>query len=518
MTETLFQGLEEQEYPRPPDPEGKDASGLDRRVQHAIDQSDCVASPELGEAVKDFYSSHYRLASVIELGLESPLEESHPDASGQKAWLQDIIHSSQFKPEEIESWQANLIQKGSMSQSPYEQEITPLLAQVRLKRLESPEDNALKRAELMALSAATQALFAEASVGVSTLGVEEADLVTSLHRRLKEQLNASDLFEHQEGSLRWRAKDLGNPNVPQTLRGSTLTEDPLYFINREINTFWRDCRFAGQLLFHNTGHFQDLSKNGEIMPRRMQRQKYGATNIQTAEATDGHIHSPTTHWSEEFDPRSYRGEQGNENGGTIAMPLWKIIQVAPFARDAQYGLLTLKTNEGDYAKPGITINQGVGNISYGGDDGQGSGGIDRTFYASPHDVSADAPLEEAPDGYTLPIDEDSFWVQLGSEDVAKKEWAFANLGQQPTPYLVPAKQFTGDYWSQDVANIEAWRKKRTATIGSAIKLLQAQSIGQRPQELVVPLRAGIMDFYIPDDSWYEGKHRAHFTQVNSIER
>ncbi|MET1033169.1 MAG: hypothetical protein ABWX94_01595 [Candidatus Saccharimonadales bacterium] len=483
---------------------------LDQRVERAIDQCDFLPTPELEKGVEGFYKDHYTLASTMELCLSDDVEQSMA-GNEQKQRLRDIIKTSYFKPDEINASFSSLIEYGGMSNNSYVQEITPLLARVRLARLENPQDSKLRRAELTALTKASEVLFAEASVGVSTLGGEEAEVVAGLHHAIGRQIEESGLFTRNQGSSNsWTAKDIGNRQLPQTLRGVTIVGNPLYFINRSIGTYWRDSRFAGQLLFHNTGHFQDVSKRGEIMPRRMQQQKYGETNTQTAAHLDNHIHSPTPHWSENFDPRSYRGEQGAEGGGTIALPISEIIKTAPYARDAYYGTLTVKPDEEKYVTAHVPVSNGVTSIGFGGADGQGAGGNDRTFYASPYDVPRSVSLEEAPDGYSILIDQAAYWVQLGVEDTAKV-WEAGDPDQKPQPYLIPAKVYQGGRSLKDAEQIQAWRRQRDAMIGKAIKALQAESIAHYPNEVVVPLRAGIMDFYVPDDGAPDGKKRAEFT-------
>jgi hypothetical protein len=54
-----------------------------------------------------------------------------------------------------------------------------------------------------------------------------------------------------------------------------------------------------------------------------QQQRNEEVQVQTAESLDGHIHSPTVHWSESYDPTGYKG--GTDTGGTIALPIREVI-------------------------------------------------------------------------------------------------------------------------------------------------------------------------------------------------
>lgn len=467
----------------------KQSEGLHQRTEQALDDCDFVRTPELERSMEGFYATHYQLASVMRLGLQERGEQ-RLGSEDERAYLNGIIDNSYFDRTQIEGgFKARL--RGYGVYRPYAQQVTPLLARVRLARLESPDDPELRKAELSVLSEAGRALFAEASVGVTTLTSKEADLIISLQEAVVKQIKESGLFPHLEEKSE-----------------EELIGNPLQSANDAIDTFRRDSRFAGQLLFHNTGHFQDLSSRGEILPRRMQQQRYGTVNFQTAEHHEGHIHSPTPHWSESFDPKSYRGDRAGTDGGTVAVPLAKIIRAAPYARDAQYGVLTLKP-EAAYMTGSIRPNDRVANIGDGGPDRQGIVGDDRTFYSSPYDVPANAPIEEAPDGYTIPLDKETYWVRLEDKDKGKT-WG---SDVEPEQYIIPVQAYLDGDLNGDGMSVAVWRERRNRTIARSIRELQEESIRHYPNELVVPLRAGVMDFYAPDDSTSDGKKRAQFTRI-----
>lgn len=463
---------------------------LHLRTEQALEDCDFVRSPELERSIEGFYTAHYQLASVMRLGLYEG-QERQLSGEDQKAYLNNIINDSYFDRTQIESAFRSRMQ-GYGIYEPYVQQITPLLARVRLARLDNPDNPELRKVELSTISEACDALFAEASVGVTTLRGTEADLAFLLRQSTLEQMKKSGLFPH-----------LDDYSEEKQLEA---TFQP---INRAIENFRQDTRFAGQLLFHNTGHFRDISRNGELSPRRMQQQRHGAANFQTAEYHEGHIHSPTPHWSENFDPISYRGDRAGTDGGTVAVPLVKIIQNAPYARDAQYGVLTLKPESIPYATEGIPRNDSVATIGNGGPDRQGMVGIDRTFYSSPHDVPPSAPIESAPDGYTIPLDPETYWVELEDKD-AGKTW---DADSRPEPYVIPVRAYEESDSNGNPMSVAVWRERRKRVIARRIKDLQQRSIDQYPRQVVVPLRAGVMDFYVPDDGRANGKRRAQFTKI-----
>jgi len=490
--ETLSIPLAEMTQPSPELPDW-----LNHRIEQAVEDSDFIASPELREGIAGFYKAHYGLASLMEVSLGSD-ESLTAEMAEDRTALQQLIDTSQFSKHTLEKSFTDAMQGGYANYS-YVQQITPLLARIRLARLEAPADIALRRAELMTLAKASTALFAEASVGVTTVSTPESDLVASIRKQVEQKLEASGLFTYKPDSGSWIAKDLGDPQYPQTQRSVHLTEDPFYSINRNISTFWSDCRNAGQLLFHNTGHLHDVVTNGKLMPRRMQQEQYGKTNIQTADSLDGHVHSPTPHWSEQYDQRTYRA---GADAGTIAMPLWKIIQAAPYARDAQYGVVTLKPDS-SYAAGMVPVNNKAGSIGFGGEDIQGRSGMDRTFYASPYDVSAEAPIDKAPDGYSLPLGGDSYLVRLATDEPLD-----ATISMSPHTIQIRP------YEDEPGTSRAAWNERQRRLVGNAIKSLQATSIQARAGEYVVPLRTGVMNFYVPDDGSSDDKPRASFTKLS----
>lgn len=457
---------------------------INLRAELAAEQSDFLPTPELQKGLEGYYQDHYTLAGMIDQNLEP-----QSDDKSSESILQEIIDYSYFTPDEITQKIDFISETDRTPQTTKVQELLPLVASVELSLRKDPENPDLQKVRLKLLKRGVQIVFAEQGVGVTTVSGKEKALIISLAEKINQAIESSGYSE----SI-----------------GTIPPEDALTSIEEAQEGFWQDCRFAGQLLFHNSSDFNALRTGGEIMTRRMQQKMRGETNAQTIESQDGHMHSPTVHWSESFDHQSYRGSHELGTGGTIALPLERIVQFAPFARDAEYGVLTLKPEVEEEVVPKITINDTAAFIGAGEFDQQGARGIDRTFYASPHDVPPSTPLEEAPDGYSIPIDAQTVWVQLDEKDASRAP-TYGYGENWPQNYPIKAETT----WQSGLSTEEIGQKleKRDEQIAQAIQALQRKSIATRPRRIVVPLRSGVMDFYVPDDSGSNGKHRANFTEL-----
>jgi hypothetical protein len=385
----------------------------------------------------------------------------------------------------------------------YVQDTLPLLAAVRLARLKDPENPKLERAELTAQLTACKSLFAEGGVGVTTVGDEEIKLAESLNAAVVDRMKSSGLFDYRAGYEQYDPKDLYGVVGARTITDTISREGHGSRVDNLKRLFWEDTRHAGQLEYHNTTNFRGVWRQAGLMTRRMQEAQTGSIHTSTSEYRPGggeqHIHSPTVHFSEQFDPRSYRAKPGSPDAGTLAIPLAEIIKTTPYARNAQYGILQLKPDSRALSR--IPLNEKLGDIGAGMADMQGSGGIDRTFYRSPHDTDPDAPLDQAPDGYTYNFrDMPMTWIQLGDQEVQNQwEHGFGRGEHLPTSFAIDV----------DTNNLLAEESKITARI----QALQQASLQKYQGQVVVPLRSGVMDFYVPDDGVYAGRHSAQFTKV-----
>ena len=462
---------------------------LDARVEAAVEACDFEPTPQLSEGLKDYFDTNYKVAATVESLLdEDPQAMTADDRNAARTRLQ---HHIEQLADEGRDWGfdvGNLV-AGNMPQ-PISRLMESGLAKLRLERLEKPEDVELSRAEIMLLATAARGLFAEASVGVTTVAEPEKALLEHLSERILDRVQTSGLFE-ADG----RMKDVANPRSVAL----EYLKDPILAVTEAQTKFWQDTRFAGQLLFHNSPNMPQTRAEGRLLPRRMQLARNGTlSNFTSLQNNNGDLHSPMVHWSEMYDPDGYKSI---DQGGTIAMSLGEIIDVAPIARDAEYGRLRLKPERANAIKKRISVTSSVGSIGAGGSDGQGAGGSDRTFYSSAHDVEPNAPLETAPDGHEFRLSrQDIAIVRSEAEAITAQQ---SGLGDSfPTVKGVGFRVF-------DAFNTE--KPVEAPSIQDDIARLQAESISRWPDELIVPVRAGgVMDFYIPDDARLSGRTGAKF--------
>ncbi|HSX15029.1 MAG TPA: hypothetical protein VLE72_03965 [Candidatus Saccharimonadales bacterium] len=464
------------------------------RVDEALERCDFITTPELKTSVEGFYADHYGLASDVESLLKEDPHVVESDVAERRSKLEEIAATAPLKGEELQLSINSIIEHGNMPPAICNI-IRSYMAIIRLGRLDNPDDSNLERAELMLMAKAVEALFNEPSVAVTTVGDKERSLIKSVASEVLEKADSSGMFDKA-------GKTLGL-NPPRYLNTSLL-KNPLLVLNGAQETFWKDTRYAGQLLFHSSSEMLETRGQGKIMPRRMQRRAKGEFHAATAGELNGHIHSPTTHWSELYDSAGYKG--GGRAPGTIAMPLWEIIKAAPYGRDAEYGVLRIKPDRRAEADARVPIADGAGDIGVGGPDFQGKIGTDRTFYVSAHDVPAEAPIETAPDGYVLEQSPFDYAVTVNDKEVDI-------AGQSGLGEGFPQLHNIDDL---DWTNSPEAAVEREQTISDDIKSLQHESIDRWPDQIVVPVRAsGVLDFYVPDDDHLEGRPRAQFTRVQA---
>lgn len=478
-----------------PETETSKQEKLEARCDKALEQLDFEYTPELQESLREYYGDHYGMAEELEALLDG--EACDPSE------VQSLIEQSIFTPGEFSRLYGNMLIHGNMPPA-ITTIIRPFLAKLRQDRAEAPDDQRLEVLELMLAARAAEALFAEPSVAVASVDEEERKLVTDISDKLLRRITESGYFDASGGSV--AIKDFR-----QSINMFSL-QNPEAAIDRAQKVFWDDCRYAGQLLFHNSGDMPWTRSQAMLMPRRMQQQINGEIHFGTAEQVQYGLHSPTVHWSEIYSPDEYKGPHP-EDGGTIAMPLWKIIQSAPYARDAHYGTLRVKPERLESFKEKVRLIAQTGTIGTGPVDGQGHIGIDRTFYSSPHDVSPDAPLEGAPDGHVFKLDRSDYAVAANAQEMATI--AESGIGEGfPTPILLDAPEIPdGDKWSaMSHQQRTELLERRKDGISRGIEELQARSVASQPDTFIVALRSGIFDFDVIDDGHKEWRKNAQFVR------
>jgi len=473
-----------------------------RKLEQALEICPFKRTPELERSVESYYDLNNNLDGMIQdtLAGDETLDATQKDEKARS--LTAILESGLMRPDEIERHTEQVVTYGRAG-SKNAQEATVVLASIQLSLLSDPMNKRLHRAELMAAARANEVLFAEPSVGITTLSQTEKQKVIDNHAAIQAKIKQSGLFT-PEGYMIDRAGE----KMGETRYVDNVRNNPLANVEAAEQTFWEDVRFGGQLLFHNTNSFGEVYSANALKTRRMQLAETGTFNTPNLPFMGDRLHSPTPHWSEQFDDHNYRNGV-NKVVGTIAIPLAEIIKTTPYGRGAEYGALQLKDAAVEDLVPRVVINDGIANIGSGNADQQGRYGTDRTFYSSPHDVSPETPLEQAPDGYAIPLRETSTWVQLGDE-VAKTGMTFGIGEHMPQQYVIDVK---GVFENGDMER-DAYNQQRRAAIADAIQTLQHDSIRKYGSTLVVPLRSNVVDFWVPDDTVSNGRHMAEFNMVS----
>ncbi|NLA43013.1 hypothetical protein GX865_02560, partial [Candidatus Saccharibacteria bacterium] len=219
--------------------------------------------------------------------------------------------------------------------------------------------------------------FNEVSVGVSSVGDEQLDFAAQFSMRMIEKI-------HQvtgEPYPYYMKENINNQGYFKEEVGRIVAETKEKF-NQEI-------RPASQLLLHNSPYINEALQTGKLATRQRQDSR-GKARHTTANWSN---HSRLTHFSETLITHQYKevigGNLGNHDehdedknklaiGGTLAVPIAKVIEETPYARGAKYGSAT--------AKEGLSVEHKITKpVSFyeGHFDGvYDSGGMDRVFLKS----------------------------------------------------------------------------------------------------------------------------------------
>lgn len=473
------------------------------RVNQAIEDAPFVENTELLRGLETFYGEHRQLGSTIDALLDHEPPTDNAERESEGALLQAVVDSSPLK-DSMGSWYSEP-NKDFFSEKMNVKVATTALATMRLARLKNPDDIALKSAELRLIKAASEVIYAEPSVGITTIGEAELLEISERQTKIQQRIESSGLFTTRlndpSNFVALHEKSPGGQSI-----STNFSEDPSQQIQRAINTFWADSRFAGQLLFHGSVSFDDMYRTGMLTTRRVQEHFWGDYNTNNRRQSGTRLHSPVPHFSENYHETNYRRQQGAENSGTLAIPLAEIIKYAPIARDSEYATLHLKPELEEAIIPRITVNDTVERTGAGSNDIQGRYGDDRDFYRSAHDADPSAPLSEAPDGYAIPLSESVMRIALGEE--ADKSYRYGYGEHMPVHVEIPVvNPYTSKERLQD-AVLEARQK----TIADTIRKLQHDSIRKYGEQIVVPIRSGIMEFQVEDSSILRDRPLARFAE------
>lgn len=465
-----------------------DPEKLNARIGEALTSCEVEVTPEVREAIKGFYEDHYSFAELIHKAVDGTLTPEECDT------ILDKNVGTTIAAEDVESFiRISPTGRYTSEQPPSVNHASTLLAAVTKEQLANTDSSRaaeLRKATLIHASLLMEQLFNESALPVTTLGSEETKIISDLF----DKIAATATSEFSDASLNGNTLQWGNS---VTYASSESKQELISRVERTRDEFWSDTRMAGQLLYHNTGHLDDISRSGGLMSRLEQKRRTGGMNTQTREANHGEHHSVVPHFSEMYDPWGYKttrgikGEDGHVSTGTIAIPLATIIEVAPYARDAQYAVVTAK-NETVLEK--VPVHDVVDYTGVGGADEPGKSGGDRVFFAS-----ATQSGDKAPDEYVLLTggprtpDTRNTLIFVGEEEIAAS----------PTYGL--GEQFPDRLHIQD--------EQQAAEL---IKALQDRYIQMSKGKIVVPLRRGVFDF-IPEGMEWASKYRAPLAKSYKLE-
>jgi hypothetical protein len=318
----------------------EDAKGIAmERAVEAIERSE-FSGPEVEGAIKGFYVDHEVALKLIGTLVEGSTAEAATisNLDGESLGIEsELLRSA--------------VQK---------------LAQLRT---EQKDDKFNELAETVC----HDALFREPCVGQSTLTDETIKQAVEEVNRLQKSL-----YSLQE---------------PYAKKPRLIDEG---WIRQSMEDAHNEVRSAGQLLFHNTPYGLDISTgNASLRGRAKQKSSVLAGEQKSVRmvTSDNEGHSDNIHWSELYDPISYKTinmrtpgiEQvapDKVQGVTFAVPLAEVIEHAPIARGIKYAVVEGKPGA-ESINPEDVRGSAIGDVGRGEPDAIGSrASIDRVFWAT----------------------------------------------------------------------------------------------------------------------------------------
>lgn len=382
---------------------------LKERIQEAYKSCEIKLSPEVMEALQGYYTDHYKLADIIGVACGDDITEEElkallerEDGVVEKSHFDDFVKAYNY---------------ASFSAPPSAESAVRILAHLKLREIQAQteEDRSIAKDLLLRCASASlqETLFQETSLGITTLKDDDIDIIENLFSRIVEASSdtSADLVEsHRDGnSIEW---PINNGKIRHRLPNY---KHILQNIQNKKDRFWEDCRMAGQLELHNTGHMPLITQRGNILlPRTEQHRRYGTMHVQTA--VGDQMHSVVPHFAERLDTgrgykiagnhHLYKTETEGRGGATILIPLADIIRVAPYARDAHYAVVEQKDPTKRLVDQPTTHH--LESIGVGEPDREGSQGKDRVFFAS-------SKLEDGPDAYEIKMGSASTILFIGDD-------------------------------------------------------------------------------------------------------
>lgn len=346
---------------------------------------DCEFEPtnELEESIEGFYHDHFYLAGAIKAVTEgrfdSDLFKTIASDPRIKDWEKRVGREMPHGLEDYDEPNPNAI-TAAYRLALMAQEISGISGVAEDETLKIKRFNALRQRG----SALIDTLFHETSVGITTIGDSEVQLTKDLIDKVKEASGGGYISE----------KGITRQAFPTSEHVSDV-------VAATQKRFWDDTRHAGQLEFHGSMDIGGINVNG-LMSRNQQVRKLGHMRAQTEVKMGtmrGTMHSVVPHFSEFYGGGGYAADA---RGGTFAIPLAKVINKAPYARDGLYGFLKPKTESVLDKIPILTLEHPTDSVGAGRADEIGMGGADRVFFASPDELS-----DKLPDDYVISLHDKS---------------------------------------------------------------------------------------------------------------
>ncbi len=445
---------------------------LNKRIGEALASCEVETTPEVQEAIRGFYEDHYSFAEMIEKSIDGTLTLEECEAVLEKN-VGTIITA-----EDIESYKSPRSNGHSTDvELPSVNHAATLLAAIAKEQLantDSERIEQLRKDALIHASLLMKHLFRENALPITTLKEDDSTIVGELFDKLAKTATNEFSDAMLDGDvLQW-----GSASV---YASSESKQELITHIEKVKNEFWQDTRMAGQLLYHNTGHLDGIAISGGLMSRLQQQRELGEIRTTTPDANPNGIHhSVVPHFCEEYSPTAYKVGTGESSSftsrGTVAIPLVNVIEVAPFARDAQYTAVKVKNSE---TLDRVPVHNTVGEPSSDAQDYPGSEGGDRVFFASP-----------TQSGDTLP---DEYVIKLNGQrtpDVRNTLIFFGEKEIASSPEYGLGERFADRLHIQNESQAS-----------ELIRQLQEQYIQLNQGKIVVPLRRGVFDFIPEGMEW-----------------
>jgi len=444
---------------------------LETRIEDAISNCELATSPEARKAIESYYEDHYLLATTLETVINGGKIEDKDNTSADTPYV-------------------------------LRQRLTEL-TEANSEYLENPDSTMAKTRIVSAAVKTVNDLFTESGLGIITLSDDE--ISQRVHLVNETAAFAKSLGFSMES---YSGSKLDDSQYDIVISPHSSRQSPRKYVSilpakstiKEANEeFWGDVRHAGQIEYHSSAHIGQIMMSGGIMSRNEQQRQgmdymIGSSSI---EVRTGHHHSNVPHFSEvmgeipEYVHGSLGGTEFPLQSGTIGIPLADIMKVAPYARDAEFGVIDIELGRHDSnhaIAPPITTN---GSINAGSPDYIGSAtGSDRVFFSS----CEDAP-QSSPDSYVVPI------IGEAGRDRVIFTYEDAPSNEVPLPL---GEQFP------DVIHIKA-----SDSLSAKRKEIQNDFVhrDKYKNRLVVPLRRGVFEF-VPENAphrMYENRTPARYT-------